>query len=154
MKRMILLIGILFSATCFSQTNDQRENKLLESLGTLASAYIYNTYITIGSMHDGLAGKIYSDSLTISVLEEQQSMLDVVIKSFNTLLKEKALKDVNDVNYVNSLLPLLSGLKGQAQADIDYLNTKNAGKSAEYSRLRMSNWKAICVMLNIPYKED
>lgn len=155
MKRLLpLFLMLSLSSVLFSQTAEQRETRLLESIGTLSSAYIYNAYIVIGSISDASVDGVYSDSLSTSVLQEQQGMLDVVIESLNKLVKEKALKDINDVTYVNTLTPLLKGLKAQAQSFIDFLKTKNTAHTTEFARLRKSNWKSICIMLNIPNKEN
>ena len=147
MKRLLpLFLMLSFNTVLFSQTTEQRE--------TLPSAYIYNAYIVIGSISDASVDGVYTDSLATAVLKEQQGMLDVVIESLSKLVKEKALKDINDVTYVNTLTPLLKGLKAQAQSYIDFLKTKNTAHTTEFVRLRKSNWKSICGILNIPYKEN
>jgi hypothetical protein len=155
MKRLLpLFLMLSFNTVLFSQTAEQRETRLLESLGTLSSAFIYNAYVVIGSVSDATVDGVYTDSLATAVLQEQQGMLDVVIESLNMLVKEKALKDVNDVKYVNTLNPILKGLKAQAQSYMDFLKTKNTVHTTEFARLRKSNWKSICVILNIPYQEN
>jgi hypothetical protein len=155
MKRLLPLFLILsFNTVLFSQTAEQRETRLLESIGTLSSAYIYNAYVVIGSISDATVDGVYTDSLATAVLQEQQGMLDVVIESLNMLVKEKALKDINDIKYVNTLNPILKGLKAQAQSYMDFLKTKNTVHTTEFARLRKSNWKSICVILNIPYQEN
>lgn len=155
MKRLLPLFLLLFySSVLNSQTVEQRETKLLESIGTLSSAYIYNAFMVIGSVSDASVDKVYTDSLATAVLLEQQGMLDVVSESLSKLVKEKALKDINDINYVNTLSPLLKGLKAQAQAYIDFLKTKSTVHTTEFTRLRKSNWKSICAILGIPNTEN
>lgn len=148
-------MGLLaISATGFTQTCEEREQKLLETIGSLSALYIYNTYTTIGSICDGAVKEVYTDSFATAVLEEQKGMLDMVIGKMNGLVKNKTLKDPSDVNYVNNMIPLLTGLKKQAQAYIGYMQTKEATYKSEYSNTRKSNWKSICELMDIPYKEE
>ncbi|MBI3138822.1 MAG: hypothetical protein HYZ15_09580 [Sphingobacteriales bacterium] len=155
MKKILFTLSLLvITLSGFTQTCEEREGKLLEMVGSLSSLYIYNTYTTIGSVCDGAVKEVYTDSFATAILEEQKGMLDLVIEKMNGLVMNKTLKDPSDVNYVNSLVPLLTGLKKQAQAYIDYMQTKEDSHKTLYSTARKSNWKSICEIMDIPYKEE
>lgn len=153
-KTCIVFLLILLSFTGFSQTAQQRENKLLGAIGLLTKNYLYNTYLTIGAVADGSVKDVYGDSLVVDLMNEQISIINSTKESFNGLITSKSLIDKNDEEFIKSLLPLLDGLAAQAKALIGVVKTGDSNYSTTYSTKRKENWKRICEALDIPYEEQ
>ncbi|HMK25441.1 MAG TPA: hypothetical protein VK483_05365 [Chitinophagaceae bacterium] len=133
----------------FSQTCEEREDKLLEAVGGFSAGMLYNTYGLIGSISDGYAHDAY-DALTIhDLMEAQKRVFDNLVTVVEVLKNEGYLKDVKDKDYAVSIISILKGLKKQAQLLEDYTDNKSRQKQEAYDAQRKQNWSAISKLMGI-----
>jgi hypothetical protein len=150
MKKFFITLCLLaVSVSGFSQTCEEREVKLLETVGGFSAAMLYNTYGFIGSISDGYAHDAY-DALTIhDLMEAQKRVADNLVKVVEVLKNEGYLKDVKDREYAVSIINILKGLKKQAQLLEDYTDNKSRQKQEAYDAQRKQNWSAISKLMGI-----
>jgi len=148
-KHIIVLFLLTASISSFSQTCEERENKLLEGFGGFSAGMLYNTYGLIGSFSDGFAHEAY-DPLTVSnLMDAQKKVADNLVKMLEDLLKGGYFKDIKDQDFAGSLITILKGLKNQAQLLEDYSDNKSRQKQDAYEDQRKQNWSAISKLMGI-----
>lgn len=112
-KHIIALVLLFASVSSFSQTCEERENKLLEGFGGFSTGMLYNTYGFIGSISDGYAHDAY-DPLTISdLMDAQKKVADNLVKVLEELKSGGYLKDKKDQDFADSVINILKGLKNR-----------------------------------------
>ena len=151
MRKMIIVLILLTASTgSFSQTCEERENKLLEAVGGFSAGMLYNTYGLIGSISDGFVQDVY-DPLTVSdLMDAQKKVADNLVKMLEDLNSGAFLKDKKEQDYTGSVINILKGLKKQAQLLEDYSNNKTRQKQEAYEAQRKQNWSAISKLMGIP----
>lgn len=155
MKKIILSVALfLLALPGFTQTCEEREAKLLESIGSLSAVYVYNTFTAIGSITDGYLKDAYKADFAVSILDEQENMLTVIIENMEGLVRDKSLKSQDDINYVKELSVLMKGLKKQSSLGRDFIKTAKTEISQEFEKQRKANWKKISDLLGIENKDD
>ncbi len=148
-KHIISFLFLIASINSFSQSCEERENKLLEVFGGFSASMLYNTYGLIGSISDGYAHDAY-DPLTISdLMDAQKRVADNLVKVLEELKSGGYLKDKKDQDYAGSIINILKGLKKQAQLLEDYANNKSRQKQDAYDEQRKQNWSAISKLMGI-----
>jgi hypothetical protein len=150
MKKLLFTL-IIFSTSffSFSQTCEERENKMLEVFGGFSASMLYNTYGVIGSISDGYAHDAY-DALTVSdLMDAQKKVADNLVKILEELKNGGFLKDTKDQDFAVSVINILKGLKKQAQLLDEYVNNKNRPKMEVYAEQRKQNWSAISKLMGI-----
>ena len=148
-KHIIILFLLIASISCFSQTCEERESKLLEAVGGFSAGMLYNTYGLIGSISDGYAHDAY-DALTVSdLMEAQKKVADNFVKVVEELKNGGYLKDIKDQEFAASMINILKGLKKQAQLLVDYADNKTRQKQEAYDAQRKQNWSAISKLMGI-----
>jgi len=150
MKRILSFLFILFiTANVFSQTCEERNEKLLQAVGSFSAATLYNTYATIGSISDGFGKDVY-DALTVgNLMDAQKKLMDNLAGVLNRLVEEKTAVTASDIHYCQNAVTILEGLKKQATLLDDYANTKRQNKLSEYDDQRRKNWSAISKLMGI-----
>jgi hypothetical protein len=148
-KYIISFLFLMASINSFSQSCEERENKLLEAFGGFSAGMLYNTYGVIGSISDGYAHDAY-DPLTISdLMDAQKKVADNLVKVLEELKSGGFLKDKEDQDFTGSVISILKGLKKQAQLLEDYVNNKSRQKQDAYEEQRKQNWSAISKLMGI-----
>jgi hypothetical protein len=149
MKKYLFALFILTTTNSFSQNCEERETKLLETLGGFSAGMLYNTYGLIGSLSDGFTHDAY-DAVTISdLLEAQKKLADNMVKMLEDLKNGGFLKDKKDQDFAVSVITILKGLKKQAQLLEDYADNKNRQKQDAYEAQRKQNWSSISKLMGI-----
>jgi len=151
MKKLFIAWAILtISVPSKSQTCDERVDKLLQTMGSFSAATLYNTYAVIGSIGDGFGHDAY-DAVTVNdLMDAQKKLADNLVKVFLDLKEQKIIQTQADIDYANTAITILNGLKIQAQLMEDYANTKKQQKLNEYDVQRKKNWSAISKLMGIP----
>jgi hypothetical protein len=148
-KQIIFFLLIAVSMGCFSQTCEERENKLLEAFCGFSAGMLYNTYGLIGSISDGYTHEAY-DEVTISdLMDAQIKVADNFVKVLEDLRKGGFLKDKKDLDFASSIINILKGLKKQAQLLEDYTDNKSRQRQDAYEEQRKQNWSAISKLMGI-----
>lgn len=150
MKKLLLIVFILITGTNINaQLTAAQESKMLQAMGGLSAAYLYNTYSTIGSVADGFSGGVYTDKETTEILDNQKQMCDNLIKMMKGLLDDKVLNDERDVDFMKNVISIVTGLKKQAQYYEDYMANKNDDRKSKYDDQRKENWNGISKVLGL-----
>jgi hypothetical protein len=148
-KISIWLLAISFSISCYSQTCEQKLDKLLESTGSLSAALLYNTYGLIGSISDGFSHEGYDAKTVVDLLDFQNRLLDNLTKVFDGLISENYLANQSDRDFANSAINILKGLKKQSQLMQDYTKNQTIKIQQDYEAQRTKNWKDISALTGI-----
>jgi hypothetical protein len=148
-KIFFALLVLTISVNSFSQTCEEREDKLLSAVGGFSAGLLYNTYGLIGSVADAFGKDAYSAETVTDLMNAQKNMADNIIKMLDGLIKDNALKDENDKNYVIATKEIIAGLKKQAEILADYAKTNSSQQQRAYEQQRQKNWKDISKLMGI-----
>jgi hypothetical protein len=150
MKKIILALVILISVPgAFSQTCEEREDKLLGIMGGLSAGFLYNTYGLIGSIADGYGQDAYSESTVTDLLEAQKKLADNMIALLDKMVVENAFKKQTDKDYVASSVVVIKGLKTQVQLLINLIKNKTQKNITAYDEQRNKNWKNLSKLMGV-----
>lgn len=150
MKKIILIcILAILSFNSFSQTCEEREEKLLTTIGGVSAIMLYNTYVLIDVAKDAFLKKIYETEKVTQVMNSQKGMFDFLIKTFEDNLKEKAFAKEDDKNFIESLTESIKGLKNQAVLLLKITEDNSASNTEAYTKQKEKNWTAISTLLGI-----
>jgi hypothetical protein len=150
MKKYLLIIATLLVFTnSYSQNCEEREDKLLSAVGGFSAGLLYNTYGLIGSVADAFGKDAYTAETVTDLMNAQKNMADNLIKLIDGLVKDNALKDENDKNYIIATKEVIAGLKKQAEILADYAKTNSSQQQKAYEQQRQKNWKDISKLMGI-----
>jgi len=150
MRKYLLIIVTLFAFnSSFSQTCEEREDKLLSAVGGFSAGLLYNTYAVIGSVGDAFGKDAYTAETVADLMNAQKNMADNLIKLIDGLMKDNLLKDENDKNYITATKDIIAGLKKQAEILADYAKTNSSQQQKAYEQQRQKNWKDISKLMGI-----
>ncbi len=150
MKKLFIAFCLVTgSFNVFSQTCEQREDKLLSAFGSFSAATLYNTYGVIGGIADGYAHDAYDVQTVNDLLDAQKKLADNLLKVLTDLKNDGALKDKADQDYSVSAIDILKGLKRQVQFFQDYIKNNNRQEKDDYEQQRKKNWKDISKLMGI-----
>jgi hypothetical protein len=150
MRKYIIACFLLSSsASCISQTCEERESKLLETVGGFSAGLLYNTYGIIGSISDGFIHEAYDAVIVSDLMDAQKKLADNLVKVLEELRNGSYLKEKKDQDYTGSVINILKGLKKQAQLLEDYADNKSRQKQEAYEVQRKENWSAISKLMGI-----
>ena len=148
-----LLLCIVFVATlapCFSQqTCEQREKKLLETIGSFSAGFLYNTYGLIGSISVGYIHKVYSKEDAYDLLEAQKKLADNMNKMLARSQADSIFQDQKDISYIRDVTEIIGGLKRQALLIQEYTRSRKQKELDAYEEQRKKNWTAISTLMGI-----
>lgn len=147
---MKLLAVILLTVASFSVSRAQCDADVREAFGGVSSITVYNTYITIGAIADAYVNDVYTADRVKELMNEQTSMLQVVI---DMLAKCKTVKSnglsEDDVEYIKELIDCLKSLKGEAQGLSDYAETGSEDAQNSYNKNRDKAWAQISALMGL-----
>ena len=150
MKKIILIcILAILSFNSFSQTCEEREEKLLTTIGGVSAIMLYNTYVLIDVAKDAFLNKTYETEKVTQLMNSQKAMADILIKIFEDNLKEKAFSKEDDKNFIESLTESIKGLKNQAVLLLKITEDNSASNTEAYTKQKEKNWTAISTLLGI-----
>lgn len=150
MKKILVLFSMAaISLSSHSQNCEEREANLLNTLGGMSAGFLYNTYVSIGSLSDGYAKDVYSKDLINSLVEEQTQLIENVRIMLNDLLVKKSLISDDDQKFVKQTMEIMNGLKEQARFLKEIANTNETAKKDAYQKQRQDNWKKISKLMGL-----
>ncbi|MBK9568691.1 MAG: hypothetical protein IPO53_01350 [Chitinophagaceae bacterium] len=150
MKKIILaLLLVTASYNSFSQTCEERESKLLETIGSFSAGMLYNTYGLIGSISDGYTHDAYSPATVDELMEPQKKVADNLIKVVEELINTNMFNAPEDKDYAATIIKILKGLSNQAQLLQNYTTHKIRQNQEAYENQRKQNWSAISKLMGI-----
>ncbi|HEV7781881.1 MAG TPA: hypothetical protein VGO58_11490 [Chitinophagaceae bacterium] len=151
MKKIILSVFLIsLSFHGFSQTCEEREDKLLGVLGTLSAGFLYNTYGLIGSVADGFDHDAYNENTVSDLMNAQKKLADNMIGLLEKMITENAFKDKADKDYITASVAIIKGLKVQVELLLDLTRNKRQKSIKAYDEQRKKNWKDLSKLMGIP----
>lgn len=150
MKKIILsLLLLTASYGSYSQTCEERESKLLETIGSFSAGMLYNTYGLIGSISDGFTHDAYSPATVNELMEPQRKVAENLIKVLEDLINTSMLNASEDKDYATTIIKILKGLSKQAQLLENYTTNKSRQNQDAYESQRKRNWSDISKLMGI-----
>ena len=139
-----LLFAIAFCCLGQANVSAQCGTSVLEAFGATSALALYNTYITIGSIADGYVGKTYESDYTITLMDEQLTMIKNIQDYIDKLLKDKksGISD-DDKAYLREMKSCLDDLYDEAQGLKEYATDGSESGSNKYNKARNSAWAKI-----------
>lgn len=155
MKTALLSLLLLFTTIrSQAQTCEEREDRLLEMVGTFSAGMLYNTYAAIGAIADGYVHNAYDAGTVKDLLQAQQQLTENISKVIQKMLDDKMLKDNADVEYLRECQSIMKGLRNQARYFSEYAETKITDRQQAYDDQRSKNWKAISKLMGMEDEEE
>jgi len=150
MKKWIMSACVLLiSAVSFSQTCEEREDKLLGMMGGMSAGFLYNTYGLIGSIADGYGQDAYDAATVNDLLEAQKKLADNLVELLEKMISENAFKKPSNKEYVAAAVQVIKGLKAQAQLLLNMVSNKTQKNIKAYDEQRNKNWKDISKLMGV-----
>lgn len=150
MKKILLALCLLaVTSAGFTQTCEQREDKLLGIMGSLSAGFLYNTYGLIGSIADGFSHDAYDETTTTDLLNAQKKLADNMITLFEKIIGENALKDQKDKDYLAASVAIIKGFKTQVDLLLKVVKNNSKNNLDNYETQRTKSWKDISQLMGI-----
>jgi len=150
MKKILFALCLLaVTSAGFTQTCEQREDKLLGIMGSLSAGFLYNTYGLIGSIADGFSHDAYDETTTTDLLNAQKKLADNMITLFEKIIGENALKDQKDKDYLAASVAIIKGFKTQVDLLLKVVKNNSKNNLDNYETQRTKSWKDISQLMGI-----
>jgi hypothetical protein len=124
----------------------QRE-QLLQTLGGLSGAHLYQAYLNIGLLADGVESKNYTEAEARKMLETVTAMLDTVDQQL-ARIKDAGLEpdDQKAIQRIHALSPLLHE---QARTLLSYWKNRSKENVDQYHTARETTWRSLSEVLGL-----
>jgi hypothetical protein len=121
--------------------------QLLETVGTLTAAHLYQSYFNINFLSDGRAKGIYTDKEATQLLDSVLSVVDSVDRKLAALGKiELDREDHDSLEQMRDISDLLHRQGRQLQT---YWESHNEADAAKYEEFRKDSWAAISRLMGM-----
>jgi hypothetical protein len=121
--------------------------RMLETLGGLSAAHLYQTYLNIGLLADAVEKETYSQAQALEMLTTVVGLMTTVDRQLDRLAKnELGAEDQRDVERMRSLTALL---RVQIVALRAYWSTGSAQQAARYHEAREKAWQGLSEVLGL-----
>jgi hypothetical protein len=128
------------------QADVQRE-RLLESVGSVSSIYLYQTYLNIGLLADAVRSDTYAKKDAGEVLSTLLTLLRTVDAQMQKL--ENAGLDEDELSAVNQVRKISRLLQNQADHLQRHWKTGEASSLTEYQQVRRHSWIELRLILGL-----
>jgi hypothetical protein len=123
------------------------ERQLLESVGALASGQLYQTYLNIGLLADGVAVGTYEEDDARQILQTAMSLLELQDKHLARTAKLELTRA--DREALNQLRKLNALLRQQAEELDAFWKTESKEQGAKYEKTRQEAWSGISSLMGL-----
>ena len=148
MKKIILFL--LLTAGSIGHSFGQCSSEVREAFGGTASIALYNTYITIGAVADGYVAESYDSERVQTLMDEQVSMINVLIDFLNKAIDDPSESlTSDDKDYLREMITCLNYLKAEAQGLHDIALYGSDDASNRYNTNRDLAWTSIELLLGL-----
>jgi hypothetical protein len=134
-----------------AETNPTTE-ALTEMVGVLAGLQVYNTYLNIGLLADGLAAGLYEPADAYQLLGSVVKPLEQVELQLDKLAKHPLSK--GDLEAVQRIKKITTLLRQQGKELDAYWTTGKSDSSKKYDAARQAAWKEISSLLDLEPKVE
>jgi hypothetical protein len=132
------------TATTPPQTSGQR---MLETLGGLSAAHLYQSYLNIGLLADAVENDSYTEAQANGMLATVTSLMDMVDRQLDRLTAaDVAKEDRQDIERIRDLAQLL---RTQVAALRAYWRTGDAREARRYHQARDKAWTGLSDVLGL-----
>jgi len=145
-RKELLALCCLVLFIAFINPEIPAQDANLRAVGSLSSANLYLTYVSIGAVADGHSRELYSDEFATSALTNITEITRNSINSLRQVMKTENL-DEADTNYVRKAIDTLEVLVDQAESYKTYME-KNSPQYAEiYNNYKQIAWQQVAELM-------
>jgi hypothetical protein len=155
---LVVVAGVLgswYAGTRPAAAQDKKEaptdkeacEQLLETVGVLSAAQLYQTYLNIGFIADGKAEGTYEEKDAKQILGSVLGLLDTLDKQLEKLGKLDLNKQ--DREGVAEIRRLSAQLREQSKELQAFWTTGNKARGAGYEKVRKESWEGISKLLGL-----
>ena len=119
----------------------------LETIGALAAAHYFQTYLNIGFIADAKAKGTYSERDAYKVLDSVLAVLNSVDRKLARL--DKVELDREDRASLDQMLQLSALLRRQAKELQTFWDTGRDEDAAQYEKVRKDSWAALSSLMGL-----
>jgi hypothetical protein len=121
--------------------------RMLETLGGLSAAHLYQSYLNIGLLADAVDNKTYTQAQALEMLTTVVGLMDTVDKQLDRLARnDLSADDKRDVERIRSLSALL---RVQVVALRLYWSTGSGQQAVRYHEARDKAWQGLSAVLGL-----
>ncbi len=121
--------------------------RFLEALGGLSAAHVYQSYLNIGLLADGVESEAYTKAEAEQMLATVASMLDLVDRQLNKVSELDL--EADDMQSVERIQELTVLLRRQASALRSYWTTGDEVQITRYHEARETTWGSLSKLLDL-----
>ena len=149
MKKRKLLVLLCLTLLVFSVGPEiSAQDANLQAVGSLSSANLYLTYISIGAVADSHSRELYSDEFTASLLTSITEITGNSISSLTQILVTEDLDEADTV-YVQKTIDTLEILTKQAESYRTYMEKKSPQYAEIYNSYKQIAWQQLAELLGV-----
>ena len=128
-----------------SSPPEARAERLLEALGGLSAAHLYQSFLNLGLLADSVEGDVYTRAEAEKMLSTMLGLMDQVDDHLQSL-KDAGL-DRDDQRSVENLRKVSTALRAQAEALRAYWKTDGKDEESRYHAAREEAWAALRALM-------
>jgi hypothetical protein len=142
---------IIESTPLKTPSTDSRRDRYLEALGSLSAAHLYQSYLNIGLLADGVESEAYTVKEAEDTLRSINDIIDQVDGQLQKLAKGGLEPD--DVASIEQIKTANAVLRLQSKCLETYWRTGEATKAEAYHEARKMAWKALAKLMQLDTNE-
>lgn len=146
-KSLLLIAAFSLLTATSAPTANAADDGRLEAIGGLSAAYMYTTYIAIGTTADGFGKDVYQAEQVKSIMTGFIGSMDAVKKQLSKV--QANLTDPGDVRYIGEAVQIFSLLQDEARSLSKFAASKDNVDFQAYDRARTTVWPKIQKLLGI-----
>jgi hypothetical protein len=123
------------------------QEAFLEALGSLSAAHLYQSYLNIGLLADGVESEAYTAKEAEETLLSIGEMIDQVERQLNKL--GKAGLEADDQAAIEQIRAVSGMLRLQAKALQDYWVSGETDKATQYHDARKAAWQGLSKVMQL-----
>jgi hypothetical protein len=131
---------------------DDAQSVLAESVGLITGLQLYQTYLNIGLLADGMSEGIYEPKEVFQLLGSVVHPLDRVEKQLDKIAKLKLPKD--DIAALARMKKILGLLRQEGKELHAFWETGKPENGKKYEEIRQAAWKEIDALLELDPKDE
>lgn len=126
----------------------ESDQKLLEAVGGLSAAYVYQTYLNIGMIGDGVANKTMEAASGKQILGSVVNLVEVIDKQLGALQDGDKLSD-DDKRGIAEFRSIISLLRIEGKELQAMMDTGDKSHAAKFDEARKAAWEKIKALMGL-----
>jgi hypothetical protein len=127
--------------------NDLQRERLLESIGSVSSIYLYQSYLNVGLIADAVKNDTYSKDEAVELLSTIVTLLQTVDAQMQKL--ESVGLDDEEVAAVKQVRSISSLIKSQTTHLQSHWKTGEKSNLDQFHQTRRQSWTELCSILGL-----